>query len=242
VAFSRSCSHWVTDNWELGLYPLQASMGRRPGGLLLLTRPWGLCSHAVLAFSMTAPAMTVNPLGNGLSSCLHSSCMTEAFLLPGPDAAASTSPGSLSKSWAWWPGPVSAVIVPWRVAVPRSVMWGAAPDRCGASRVLLDSAPMWRIGRSPGAPSWGRKVRPLKTGRARSVWSLEDAGRHWRIGDQLPGPGRASKDSSKSRRISFPSFLSYFVEPFLKLYSNMHWCFACMYVCGRASKFLELEL
>lgn len=77
-------------------------MGRRPGGLLLLTCPWGLCSHAVLAFSMTAPAMTVSPLGNGLSSCLHSSCMTEASRLPGPAAAASTSPGSSSKSF---PGP-----------------------------------------------------------------------------------------------------------------------------------------
>lgn len=62
-----------------------------------LTRPWGLCSHTVLAFSMTEAAMTVNPLGNGLSSCLHSSCTT-LRLSPGPAAAASISPGSLSKS------------------------------------------------------------------------------------------------------------------------------------------------
>lgn len=77
-------------------------MGRRLCGLLLLTCPWGLSSHTVLAFSMTAPAMTVSPLGNGLSSCLHSSCMMEASRSPGPAAAASTSPGSSSKSF---PGP-----------------------------------------------------------------------------------------------------------------------------------------
>ena len=64
---------------------------------LQLTRPWGLCSHTVLAFSMTEAAMTVSPLGNGLSSCLHSSCTT-LRLSPGPAAAASTSPGSSSKT------------------------------------------------------------------------------------------------------------------------------------------------
>lgn len=88
-------------------------MGRRPGGLLLLTCPWGLCSHAVLAFSMTAPAMTVSPLGNGLSSCLHSSCTMEAFRSPGPAVAASTSPGSSSKSF---PRPAGQALTLWSLS------------------------------------------------------------------------------------------------------------------------------
>lgn len=75
--------------------------------------------------------------------------MTEAFRSPGPAVAATTSPGSLSKFWAWWPGPVSAIIVPWWDAVPGSVMWGAPGRHRGrhsASGVLLDSAPMLWLG------------------------------------------------------------------------------------------------
>lgn len=64
---------------------------------LRLTRPRGLCSHAVLGFSTTEAAMTASPLGNGLPSCLHSSCTTP-HPSPGPAAAASTSPGSWSES------------------------------------------------------------------------------------------------------------------------------------------------
>ena len=62
-----------------------------------LTGPRGLCSHAVLGFSTTEAAMTASPWGNGLPSCLHSSCTTPPPS-PGPAAAASTSPGSWSKS------------------------------------------------------------------------------------------------------------------------------------------------
>lgn len=75
---------------------MQAGGKGRAGGLPRLTRPCGLCSHTALAFSMMEAAMTASPLGNGLSSCLHSSCTTPPPS-PGPAAAASTSPGSWSK-------------------------------------------------------------------------------------------------------------------------------------------------
>lgn len=58
--------------------------------------PRGLRSHAASAFSMMETAMTASPLGNSLSSCLHSSCTTPSPS-PGPNAAASTSPDSWSK-------------------------------------------------------------------------------------------------------------------------------------------------
>lgn len=135
--------------WELGLYPLQASMGRGPGGLLLLTCPWGLCSHAVLAFSMTEAAMTVSPLGNGLSSCLHSSCMTEAFPSSGPAAAASTSPGFLSKSLPG-PGGQALSLLSLSHAVAGSGMCRAS-GRSWTSGVILDTEPVLWLGGWTGA-------------------------------------------------------------------------------------------
>lgn len=54
----------------------------------------GMCSYVTaLGFSMMATVMTVNPLGNDLSSCLHSSCTAPPC--PGGHAAvASISPAS----------------------------------------------------------------------------------------------------------------------------------------------------
>lgn len=206
------------------------------GGLValpLLTCPWGLCSHAVLAFSMTATAMTVSPLGNGLSSCLHSSCMTEAFRSPGPAAAASTSPGSSSKSFPG-PGGQAPSLRPLSHggdAVPGSGVCGA-PGRCGASRVLWTSAPvLWcwaledgqelvgtQLGEVSGAIQ-GREVSPLQTGRAITVCSQEDAGSQgWQrvileVGWPASQPSEARQNRSKNRRLFLPS-VSYFVELF----------------------------
>lgn len=78
-----------------GRGPLQAA-GGRAGWLPAGSPPRGLCSHAALAFSMTGAATTASLLGNGPSSCVHSSCTTRRRS-PGPTAAASTSPGSWSK-------------------------------------------------------------------------------------------------------------------------------------------------
>lgn len=53
-----------------------------------------------LGFSMMATVMTVNPLGNDLSSCLHSSCTAPPC--PGGHAAvASISPASSSECQKW---------------------------------------------------------------------------------------------------------------------------------------------
>lgn len=59
--------------------------------------PCGMCFYVTaLGFSMMATVMTVNPLGNDLSSCLHSSCTAPPC--PGGHAAVdSISPASSSE-------------------------------------------------------------------------------------------------------------------------------------------------
>lgn len=59
----------------------------------------GMCFYVTaLGFSMMATVMTVNPLGNDLSSCLHSSCTAPPC--PGGHAAvASISPASWSECY-----------------------------------------------------------------------------------------------------------------------------------------------
>lgn len=61
--------------------------------------PCGMCFYVTaLGFSMMATVMTVNPLGNDLSSCLHSSCTAPPC--PGGHAAAgSISPASSSECY-----------------------------------------------------------------------------------------------------------------------------------------------
>lgn len=72
---------------------LCASMNQ-PCETLGLSHVSGLC-HPQLSCSVSED--TGMPLAFTVAHELgHSSCMTEAFLLPGPDAAASTSPGSLT--------------------------------------------------------------------------------------------------------------------------------------------------
>lgn len=72
-----------------------------PSPILILPSPplplRGICFYVTaLGFSMMATVMTVNPLGNDLSSCLHSSCTAPPC--PGGHAAVdSTSPASWSK-------------------------------------------------------------------------------------------------------------------------------------------------
>lgn len=69
----------------------------------LIFSPCGMCFYVTaLGFSMMATVMTVNPLGNDLSSCLHSSCTAPPC--PGGHAAVdSISPASSSECYPVMP-------------------------------------------------------------------------------------------------------------------------------------------
>lgn len=133
-----------------------------------LTPPRGPCALTVLAFSMTAAAMTVSLLGKDLSSCLHSSCTTRR-LSPGPAAAGSTSPASLSKSGGvGGRGPFL-----WRS------LQGCGEGHCralvGAPKAL--SAPGWRAWRRAGeGPAKRRGAGEAGVGGGPGGWFAADKG------------------------------------------------------------------
>lgn len=130
-----------------------------------LTGPRGLCSHAVLGFSTTEAAMTASPWGNGLPSCLHSSCTTPPPS-PGPAAAASTSPGSWSKS----AGPVGGCPVSGRHGRGRPGWTERSPRPSPRSATPQEGEGSWGPRDGAGVEHWVWDGTETRRGTAPATW------------------------------------------------------------------------